>query len=96
MLLVLNKSTYIRSMLINGEDLSKEPRIRVLTIHGAKGGEEDNVVLFQDQTVNTLEAPDMSLAKYDEEQRVWYVGITRTKHSLYLIEGKNDQKEFII
>ena len=91
-----DKCTYIRSMLINGEKLSKDPRIRVLTIHGAKGGEEDNVVLFQDQTVNTLEAPDRSLAKYDEEQRVWYVGITRTKHSLYLIEAKNDQKEFII
>ena len=91
-----DKCTYIRSMLINGEKLSEEPRIRVLTIHGAKGGEEDNVVLFQDQTVNTLEALDRSLAKYDEEQRVWYVGITRTKHNLYLIKGKNDRKEFII
>ena len=41
---------YLRSMLANGEDLSKTPRIKVSTIHGAKGGEATNVVLFLNQT----------------------------------------------
>ena len=34
--------------------------------------------------------------KYDEEQRVWYVGITRTIDNLYLIKCKNKKKEYKI
>jgi len=37
-----------------------------------------------------------SLAKQDEEYRVWYVGITRTKKNLYLIKANNKTKEFKI
>ena len=36
----------MRAMLSNKEDLSKEPRIKISTIHGAKGGEATNVVCF--------------------------------------------------
>ena len=32
----------------NGEDLSKEPRIKISTIHGVKGNERDNVILLTD------------------------------------------------
>ena len=83
-------------MLINGEDLSKEPRIKVSTIHGAKGGEATNVVLFLNQTSNTMKATKKSKAKQDEEYRVWYVGVTRTIKNLYLIKCNNKKKEFII
>jgi DNA helicase-2/ATP-dependent DNA helicase PcrA len=90
------KKEYLRSMLMNGEDLSKEPRIKVSTIHGAKGGEATNVVLFLNQTSNTMKASKKSKAKQDEEYRVWYVGVTRTIQNLYLIKCNNKQKEFII
>ena len=90
------KKEYLRSMLINGEDLSKEPRIKVSTIHGAKGGEATNVVLFLNQTSNTMKASKKSKAKQDEEYRVWYVGVTRTIKNLYLIKCNNKKKEFII
>ena len=90
------KKEYLRSMLINGEDLSKEPRIKVSTIHGAKGGEATNVVLFLNQTSNTIKASKKSKAKQDEEYRVWYVGATRTIQNLYLIKCNNKQKEFSI
>ena len=46
----LTKRQYMRAMINNGEDLSKPPRIKVSTIHGAKGGEATNVVLFLNQT----------------------------------------------
>ena len=91
-----SKKDYLRSMLANGEDLSKQPRIKVSTIHGAKGGEATNVVLFLNQTTNTMKAAKKSVTKQDEEYRVWYVAVTRTMQKLYLIKCNNRQKEFII
>ena len=87
---------YLQSMLINGEDLSKEPRIKVSTIHGAKGGEAPNVVLLLNQTSNTMKGAKKSQTRQDEEYRVWYVGVTRTGQKLYLIKCKNRKKEFKI
>ena len=87
---------YVKSMFVNGEDLSKPPRIKISTIHGAKGGEATNVVLYLNQTENTLKGSKRSKEKYDEEQRVWYVGITRTIDNLYLIKCKNKKKEYKI
>ena len=87
---------YLRSMLANGEDLSKPPRIKVSTIHGAKGGEATNVVLFLNQTLNTMKAAGKSVSKQDEEYRVWYVAVTRAIKKLYLIKCNNRNKEFIL
>ena len=83
-------------MLTNGEDLSKKPRIKVSTIHGAKGGEATNVVLFLNQTINTKKGAKKSKSKQDEEYRVWYVGTTRSMKNLYLIRSNNKKKEFKI
>ena len=90
------KKDYMRAMLLNKEDLSKGPRIKVSTIHGAKGGEATNVVLFLNQTTNTIKGVKKSQANEEEEFRVWYVGITRTMKNLYLIKCKNKSKEFKI
>jgi|TARA_R110002049_G_scaffold2683_1_gene20003 DNA helicase-2/ATP-dependent DNA helicase PcrA len=87
---------YLKSMLINEENLLKNPRIKISTIHGAKGGESTNVVLYLNQTQNTLKGTKKSNDKYDEEQRVWYVGVTRTMENLYLVKCKNKKKEYKI
>jgi len=92
----LTKRQYMKAMLLNGEDLSKPPRIKVSTIHGAKGGEATNVILFLNQTANTIKGSKKSQAKQEEEFRVWYVGVTRTIENLYLIKCKNKLKEFKI
>ena len=91
-----SKKDYLRSMLANGENLNRKPRIKVSTIHGAKGGEATNVVLFLNQTNNTMKAAKKSVTKQDEEYRVWYVAVTRTIQKLYLIKCNNRQKEFKI
>ena len=90
----LSQKKYMRAMLSNKEDLSKEPRIKISTIHGAKGGEATNVVLFLNQTTNTIKGSKKSKAKEEEEFRVWYVGITRTMQNLFLIKCSNKSKEF--
>jgi len=89
----LSKRDYMRAMLDNGEDVLKDPRIKVSTIHGAKGGEAHNVVLYLNQTANTIKGAKKSQDKQDEEFRVWYVGITRTIENLFLIKSKNKTKE---
>ena len=85
---------YIRILLENGESLKEEPRIKVSTIHAAKGGEADNVILILNQNDKIREAVRNSLDKQDEEHRVWYVGVTRTKENLFLLKANPERKGY--
>jgi len=84
------ESLYMRFMRQNGEDLSKPARVKLSTIHAAKGGEAENVLLILDNTKKIREAVDKDQDKRDEEHRVWYVGVTRTKQNLYIMEAKKE------
>ena len=86
-----NEEFYIRSMLSNGEKLSEEPRIEVSTIHAAKGGECKNVILVLDNARKIREATAENVEKQDEENRVWYVGVTRSMENLYLFKSKKER-----
>lgn len=65
-----------------GADFHGDPRIKVSTIHRTKGGEDDNVVLFLEQNRRIVRAEDP-----DDRARVFYVGATRARESLHLMEG---------
>lgn len=62
--------------------LLEEPRATVSTIHGAKGGEADHVVLLTDVTRRTFEEAHQHAAA---ETRVFYVAVTRAKKELHII-----------
>ena len=66
-----------------GETLIGDPRIKISTIHGAKGGEAENVVLFTDISARTYNG---MIENYDDEARVFYVGITRAKKCLFIMQ----------
>ena len=87
---------YIREMLSNEEKLSKPPRVKLSTIHSAKGGEADNVLLILDNTKTIRDAVEKNLDKQDEEHRVWYVGVTRTKQNLYIMAAKKEDQGYDI
>ena len=87
---------YIREMLSMGEKLSKDARVKLSTIHAAKGGEADNVLLILDNTKTIREASEKSIEKFDEEHRVWYVGVTRTKQNLYIMAAKKEDQGYDI
>ena len=89
-----DEKIYIRLMLSNGEKLSDEARIKVSTIHAAKGGECENVILVLDNAKKIREATAHSIIKRDEEHRVWYVGCTRAKRNLYLMRAKIERKGY--
>ena len=74
----------------NKKELSQEPRIKLSTIHGAKGGEADHVMLLTDLS---RKADDSFLRNRDSERRVFYVGATRAKKSLHIIRS-NSSREF--
>ena len=87
---------YIREMLRNKEELSKPARVKLSTIHAAKGGEATNVLLILDNTKKIREAIDKSEDKHDEEHRVWYVGVTRAKQNLYIMTPKREDRSYDI
>ena len=74
---------YLRSCLRNGERFFSDPRIAISTIHQSKGGEADNVVLMTDMGRLSWEN-----SHRDEENRVWYVALTRTRENLFIIRPR--------
>ena len=87
---------YVREMLRQEEELNKDARVQLSTIHSAKGGQADNVLLILDNTKTIREATEKSDDKHDEEHRVWYVGVTRTKQNLYIMTAKKEDKGYDI
>ena len=83
-----NQKDYIRLMLSNKEKLFEDARVRLSTIHAAKGGESDNIVLILDNARKIRQSVENSVNKRDEEHRVWYVGVTRARKNLYLMRAK--------
>jgi len=84
---------YIRNMRANGEMINKNPRIIMSTIHGAKGGEADKVLLMQDLTNAALETFSYDP---DELHRLFYTGATRAKKELHVLDPKNFDRAYIL
>ena len=84
---------YIRNMRANGEQINKNPRIIMSTIHGAKGGESDKVLLMQDLTNAALETFSHDP---DELHRLFYTGATRAKRELHVLDPKNFDRAYIL
>ena len=79
---------YLRRLEQLNEDIKGEPRIRVSTIHQAKGGECDNVVVLLDLGKLVYRS---YLKNPDDEHRVFYVAVTRAKQNLYIIEAQKQE-----
>ena len=74
---------YIKKLLDLGEDLFKDARIKISTMHGVKGEQCDNVVVFTDLTRKIYEE---ALKNADPLHRTFFVGLTRTKENLYIMQ----------
>jgi DNA helicase-2/ATP-dependent DNA helicase PcrA len=78
---------YLRKLVDNGENLRERPRVRVSTIHAAKGGEASHVILMTDMAATSYRE---MLVNPDAERRVQYVGVTRARERLTIVgaQGK--------
>ena len=74
-------SQYLRRIELMGEDVTKDPRIKIGTIHSMKGGEDDICVLYTGISKFIGETSSI-----EGEHRVFYVGVTRAKKELHIVE----------
>lgn len=82
-------------------------KVKYLTIHKSKGLEEDNVILINlDNSNHSLptKTKDHQIISnilnqdeypYEEERRLFYVALTRTRNYIYLLVPKNNPSIFI-
>lgn len=83
-------------------------KIRYLTVHRSKGLESDEVIILnltnslygfpiqikEEKILKYFQTSKVNY-KYDEERRLFYVAITRTKNNVYLIVDKKNPSIFI-
>ena len=92
----------------NNQIIYKENNIYYKTIHKAKGLEEDNVLIINlSNDINSLPSKikDEKILKYvikhydiypfEEERRLFYVALTRTKNYCYLFVPKDNPSIFV-
>jgi superfamily I DNA/RNA helicase len=79
----LTDRTYYRAVLRSGGSLHREPKITISSIHGAKGGEADNVVVMSDMAGRTWKDYEK---RPDDEHRVAYVAASRARNRLVLLQ----------
>lgn len=79
-----DEMSYLLAARRRGEGLRRRPRVRLSTIHGAKGAQAAHVVLVAEMAPRTAKDAE----RYpDDEARVWYVGLTRTQDRLTIVRG---------
>lgn len=82
--------SYILAARRRGERIrGSTPRVRLSTIHSAKGGEADHVVLMKEIAKRTYQEMQTNP---DDERRTWYVGVTRARERLSIV-GSDTSRE---
>ena len=82
----INDKDFIRAMEIRNHSLIEKPKIQLSTIHASKGGEADNVMLLTDMSRRGRLAMHRNP---DNECRVFYVGVTRAKETLHVVQPQD-------
>lgn len=80
---------YMLAARRRGEKLRATPRIRLSTIHSAKGAEADHVVLMTEMAYRTAREVEQNP---DDERRVWYVGVTRARQKLTVVSSQTQNE----
>ena len=93
----LVEKRYIQSIL---PAMTRKPksfetaRIKLSTIHSAKGMEADNVILYTQLTGKVYNDWKQFGDTNDTEQKVLFVGVTRAKKRLYLLGQKKTKYSY--
>ena len=99
------------NLLDNGNIIYKtniNKKLKFMTVHKSKGLEEDNVIIINLED-NLLGFPckitsnkilrfvlnEKDLYPYEEERRLFYVALTRTKNNVYLLVNKESESIFV-
>jgi DNA helicase II / ATP-dependent DNA helicase PcrA len=74
-----------------GVDIVGAPKIRVGTIHSAKGMEASKVVMLTSIGRRIRQSEEDDPARFAEERRIEYVGCTRAKHKLIVAHDPRER-----
>lgn len=77
-----DERVYMLRALQKGEKLRRKPRVRVSTMHGSKGGEDEHVIVLREMASRTFREMQENP---EDEHRVQYVALTRTKQTLTIV-----------
>ena len=80
------EQAYMVKVLQGGQKLTERSKIRISTMHGAKGAQADHVIILTDMAWRSLE--EMKFLP-DDEARTWYVAVTRAKQKLTIVAPQN-------
>ena len=84
---------YLQAAERFGEFSVANPQIKLGTIHSAKGAEADNVALLT-QTSGPCARGAESEEGSDEQRRVFYVGATRARRRLVILNDARSRYRF--
>lgn len=109
-ILILGRNNNDLYKVVNNEDELKElsANIRYLTVHKSKGLEEENIIIInlenttmgfpsklETHEITSLIYNEKEALKYEEERRLFYVALTRSKNYVYLLVNKDKPSIFI-
>jgi len=78
------RKSYYRAIRRHGYSTTGTPKVNCSTIHSVKGGEADNVVLLDAMARRTYK--EFTELNADAEHRVQYVGATRARENLFILQ----------
>lgn len=90
---LLDRLDYLKDLLQN-DDFSKKSNVILSTIHSSKGLEYDTVYMLDvldgvlPESIADITSGKEERAAYEEERRIYYVGITRAKNRLVLLDTR--------
>jgi len=96
---LLRRMSELRDIIQNHRN-SEENRFVLSTIHSSKGLEYESVFLLDvfDGTLPSKAVPNPAsqdeIKQYEEDRRLYYVGITRAKNELYIFNCRNTESIF--
>lgn len=107
-ILILGRNNNDINIFKTKEFIYKNCSIKCMTIHSSKGLEDECVILLNaiDSSIgipNKIQNPKILnyvinnklKFPYDEERRLFYVALTRTKNEIYIMTRKNNESIFI-
>jgi hypothetical protein len=75
----------------HGVEVVSNPRIRIGTIHSAKGMEADSVVILSSVGRKTRESEESNPERAYEERRIEYVAVTRARHKVVIAHDPRER-----
>jgi len=69
------------------EEVDRDIKLKISTIHGSKGQEADTVIIFKDISKRIAEEASKSIDDFESEIRVFYVGQSRASEKLVILRG---------